>query len=286
MLVPPSPSSDTSSPRAPVVPQPPDDKDFATANAPQASPSNDRSRTGPQSLCAAYSSPQSPLATRGLSPGTSKPAAPISTREDAWDCSLHGEDGNERTGTVTPRKFRRDVVRDSLLEAHSSLSHNAPSSMFGQRYYAVGGPGYMGGSIDNASDHPEDDTEEEEESLHHSAISRHSRARGGGAHAFAKQGRPAGKPSNSFHLRQFAEATLGSGSLRKAVKLPEGEDINEWLAVNGTSSGATVAARALKNRQLTWALCSRRLLQPDQLTLRSDDRVLLAPDMSGDEGHG
>ncbi|KAJ5243375.1 uncharacterized protein N7469_001702 [Penicillium citrinum] len=30
----------------------------------------------------------------------------------------------------------------------------------------------------------------------------------------------------------FAEATLGSGSLRKAVKLPEGEDLNEWLAVN------------------------------------------------------
>jgi MOB kinase activator 1 len=28
---------------------------------------------------------------------------------------------------------------------------------------------------------------------------------------------------------------LGSGSLKKAVKLPEGEDINEWLAVNGRS---------------------------------------------------
>lgn len=26
---------------------------------------------------------------------------------------------------------------------------------------------------------------------------------------------------------------MGSGSLRKAVKLPEGEDLNEWLAVNG-----------------------------------------------------
>jgi MOB kinase activator 1 len=39
--------------------------------------------------------------------------------------------------------------------------------------------------------------------------------------------------TSSYQLRQFAEATLGSGSLRKAVKLPEGEDINEWLAVNG-----------------------------------------------------
>jgi MOB kinase activator 1 len=43
-------------------------------------------------------------------------------------------------------------------------------------------------------------------------------------------------------LRQFAEATLGSGSLRKAVKLPEGEDLNEWLAVNGESTGGIVAA--------------------------------------------
>lgn len=39
--------------------------------------------------------------------------------------------------------------------------------------------------------------------------------------------------TSSYQLRQFAEATLGSGSLRKAVKLPDGEDLNEWLAVNG-----------------------------------------------------
>ncbi|KAJ6155337.1 hypothetical protein N7470_005903 [Penicillium chermesinum] len=44
--------------------------------------------------------------------------------------------------------------------------------------------------------------------------------------------RSAAKGTNSYQLRQFAEATLGSGSLRKAVKLPEGEDLNEWLAVN------------------------------------------------------
>lgn len=42
--------------------------------------------------------------------------------------------------------------------------------------------------------------------------------------------------TTSYQLRKFAEETLGSGSLRKAVKLPEGEDINEWLAVNGTLS--------------------------------------------------
>lgn len=45
--------------------------------------------------------------------------------------------------------------------------------------------------------------------------------------------RNANKGTSSYQLRQFAEATLGSGSLRKAVKLPEGEDLNEWLAVNG-----------------------------------------------------
>ena len=52
----------------------------------------------------------------------------------------------------------------------------------------------------------------------------------------------AGKGTSSFQLRQFAEATLGSGSLRKAVKLPEGEDPNEWLAVNGTTSPALLCA--------------------------------------------
>ncbi|KAL8957837.1 MAG: hypothetical protein Q9193_004990, partial [Seirophora villosa] len=44
--------------------------------------------------------------------------------------------------------------------------------------------------------------------------------------------RTANKGTSSYQLRQFAEATLGSGSLRKAVKLPEGEDLSEWLAVN------------------------------------------------------
>lgn len=47
--------------------------------------------------------------------------------------------------------------------------------------------------------------------------------------------RAANKGTTSYQLRQFAEATLGSGSLRKAVKLPEGEDLNEWLAVNSRS---------------------------------------------------
>lgn len=33
-------------------------------------------------------------------------------------------------------------------------------------------------------------------------------------------------------MQRYAEATLGSGNLRRAVMLPDGEDLNEWLAVN------------------------------------------------------
>ena len=35
---------------------------------------------------------------------------------------------------------------------------------------------------------------------------------------------------------KHAAATLGSGNLRQAVTLPEGEDLNEWVAVNSESS--------------------------------------------------
>lgn len=52
--------------------------------------------------------------------------------------------------------------------------------------------------------------------------------------AFQPQKRAKG--TNSWQLKQFAEATLGSGSLRKVVQLPEGEDRDEWLAVNSMSS--------------------------------------------------
>lgn len=38
--------------------------------------------------------------------------------------------------------------------------------------------------------------------------------------------------TNHREIRTYAEQTLGSGSsLAKAVKLPKGEDVNEWLAV-------------------------------------------------------
>lgn len=49
--------------------------------------------------------------------------------------------------------------------------------------------------------------------------------------------RNATKGTTSYQLRQYAEATLGGGSLRKIVKLPEGEDEDEWLAVNSRYLG-------------------------------------------------
>ncbi|KAH7061260.1 Mob1/phocein [Macrophomina phaseolina] len=63
-----------------------------------------------------------------------------------------------------------------------------------------------------------------------SSNNRVGRTTNGGTAAFrAKEGK---RGTSSWQLKQFAEATLGSGSLRKAVQLPEGEDLGEWLAVN------------------------------------------------------
>lgn len=58
--------------------------------------------------------------------------------------------------------------------------------------------------------------------------------------------RNATKGSTSYQLRQYAEATLGGGSLRKIVKLPEGEDENEWLAVNSAGPLTTVGCPGTK----------------------------------------
>ncbi|EDQ88676.1 uncharacterized protein MONBRDRAFT_35182 [Monosiga brevicollis MX1] len=33
-------------------------------------------------------------------------------------------------------------------------------------------------------------------------------------------------------LKKYVDATLGAGNLRAAVRLPEGEDLDEWIAVN------------------------------------------------------
>lgn len=58
--------------------------------------------------------------------------------------------------------------------------------------------------------------------------------------AFQPQKRAPG--TNSYQLKQFAEATLGGNSLRKVVQLPEGEDRDEWLAVNSTDLSPNMLA--------------------------------------------
>ncbi|CAK9140994.1 unnamed protein product [Ilex paraguariensis] len=45
-----------------------------------------------------------------------------------------------------------------------------------------------------------------------------------------KKSAPSG--SKGAQLQRHIDATLGSGNLREAVRLPPGEDLNEWLAVN------------------------------------------------------
>ena len=85
--------------------------------------------------------------------------------------------------------------------------------------------------------------------------------------------RNANKGTNSYQLRQFAEATLGSGSLRKAVKLPEGEDLNEWLAVNGRHERLGSSSRDIADIRIA---PSRRLLQSNKPSLWVNHRVLLS----------
>ena len=38
--------------------------------------------------------------------------------------------------------------------------------------------------------------------------------------------------SHQYDMLKHAAATLGSGNLKLAVQLPDGEDANEWIAVN------------------------------------------------------
>lgn len=49
---------------------------------------------------------------------------------------------------------------------------------------------------------------------------------------------------------KHAAATLGSGNLRLAVMLPEGEDLNEWVAVN--SKFRKVVRMVLYNKMCTF----------------------------------
>ncbi len=91
------------------------------------------------------------------------------------------------------------------------------------------------------------------------------------------------KGTTSYQLRQYADATLGGGSLRKMVKLPEGEEENEWLAVN---SKACLPLSFVSPSVSAINLGSGRFLQSDQSSLWVNYGVLFSAIMSRDEGNG
>lgn len=53
-------------------------------------------------------------------------------------------------------------------------------------------------------------------------------------------------------LKRHIDATLGSGNLRQAVRLPPGEDLNEWRAPERVCWGASARPRALSNALPGW----------------------------------
>lgn len=67
-------------------------------------------------------------------------------------------------------------------------------------------------------------------STNHGRTARSSRRRRNAKTFRPKKNTPVG--SKGLQLKRHIEATLGSGNLMDAVRLPPGEDLNEWLAVN------------------------------------------------------
>lgn len=51
--------------------------------------------------------------------------------------------------------------------------------------------------------------------------------------------------THQYDLMKHAAATLGSGNLRNAVALPDGEDLNEWVAVNSKLLKSHCISRSL-----------------------------------------
>lgn len=52
--------------------------------------------------------------------------------------------------------------------------------------------------------------------------------------------------THQYDLMKHAAATLGSGNLRNAVALPDGEDLNEWVAVNSKYKNLNLAKNVYK----------------------------------------
>ena len=75
-----------------------------------------------------------------------------------------------------------------------------------------------------------------------------------------------------YELHKYAQATLGAGNLHDAVTLPDGEDANEWLAVNTVDFFNEMCAdpRGQRGTRLT----TPRLRWPQQPAVRNHCRVL------------
>ena len=78
--------------------------------------------------------------------------------------------------------------------------------------------------------------------------------------------------THQYDLMKHAAATLGSGNLRLAVMLPDGEDQNEWVAVNSNDTCCFVQLVPILIYLLLFSSC--RLFQSNQHALWYDYWVL------------
>jgi len=75
---------------------------------------------------------------------------------------------------------------------------------------------------------------------------------------------------------KHAAATLGSGNLRLAVMLPEGEDLNEWVAVN---SKLNIIFISIRSKHLSFSF-SCWFFQSNQHVVRDHHRILYRGELS------
>lgn len=87
------------------------------------------------------------------------------------------------------------------------------------------------------------------------------------AHTF-KPHKKVADGSKQSEMQKYVATTLGSGNLRLAVQLPEGEDLNEWLAANSllntythrhvlSSSSPSTHASAFPCNKQRWTFSTR-----------------------------
>ena len=78
-----------------------------------------------------------------------------------------------------------------------------------------------------------------------------------------------------YELHKYAQATLGAGNLHDAVTLPDGEDVNEWLAVNTVDFFHEMCAPlSPRGRRANLRLTLACACVPQQSALRDHRRVL------------